>query len=148
MTTLTSDPAVVWRAPYPGGWARDFRFGEWLGDPVTPLFETRLLPTLERAFWAALRRVAGMPTPQPTYVVVHGWYFTSLNFWPGHPLGWLWQLARHPRLLRVLLQFVPALADRALAPWAREWRTAGLPRYRAVVEDAERQVDRLTPDDV
>jgi pyruvate,water dikinase len=101
---------------------------------------------LERAFWAAVRRVADLPAPRPTYVVVHGWYFTSMNFWPSHPLGWVWQLARHPKLMRVMLQFVPALADRALAPWVREWRTTGLPHYRAVVEEAEAQVDRLGPD--
>ncbi|HET7767661.1 MAG TPA: PEP-utilizing enzyme [Chloroflexota bacterium] len=133
----------AWAAPHPGGWARDFRFGEWLGDPLTPLFETWLLPVLERAFWAAQLRVAGMPTPEPTYVVVNGWYFTSLNFWPPSALGWLWQLARHPRLLRVLLQFVPPLVDAALAPWVREWREDGLPRYRALVEVAERELDDL-----
>ena len=148
MTTAPAPPVGAWRAPYPGGWARDFRFGEWLGDPVTPLFETCLLPVLERAFWAALRREAGMPTPRPTYAVVDGWYYTSLNFWPPHALGWVGRVARHPRLLRVLLQFVPALAEWALAPWAREWRTAGLPRHRAVVADAEARVERLDPDDL
>jgi rifampicin phosphotransferase len=136
---------VDWRAPYPGGWARNFRFGEWLGDPVTPLFETWFLPVAERSFWATLRRVADMPTPQPTYVVVHGWYFTSMNFWPAHAFGWLARLARHPMLLRVLFQFNPALADWALRPWVREWQSAGLPRYRAIVEHAEEHVDRLRP---
>src|ERR687898_632720 len=115
--TPPAPATITWQPPHPGGWARNFRFGEWLGDPITPLFETWLLPTLETAFWQALRRLTGMPTPRPTYVVLHGWYFTSLNFWPGHPLGWLWRLARHPRLFRVMLQFVPAFADAALAPW-------------------------------
>ena len=148
MTTAPSQPVVSWRAPYPGGWARDYRFGEWLGDPLTPLFETGLLPVLERAFWAALRRVADMPTPRPTYVVVDGWYYASLNFWPPHALGWVARLARHPRLLRVLLQFVPALAEWALAPWVREWRATGLPRHRRVVAEAEARVERLGPDDL
>ena len=136
---------VTWQAPIPGGWARDFRFGEWLGDPVTPLFETWLLPMLEAAFWRALRRIADMPTPQPTYVLVNGWYFTSMNFWPRHAVGWLWQIARHPRLLRVLLQFVPALAGWALAPWEREWRREGLPHYRTIVQEAAAQVDHADP---
>jgi pyruvate,water dikinase len=139
---------VDWRAPYPGGWARNFRFGEWLGDPVTPLFETWFLPVAERSLWAGLRRVADMPTPQPTYVVVHGWYFTSMNFWPPNALDWLARLVRHPTLLRVLLQFNPALADWALRPWVREWQSAGLPRYRAIVEHAEEHVDRLRPDEL
>jgi pyruvate,water dikinase len=143
-TAAAADP-TAWRAPSPGGWARDFRFGEWLGDPLTPLFETLLLPTLESSFWAALRRTTGMPTPHPTYVVVNGWYFTSLNFWPPHALGWIWQLIRHPRLLRVMLQFVPALAGAAVEPWAREWRSSALPRYRAIVRDAERDVEQLSP---
>src|SRR5207245_1980434 len=43
---------------------------------------------------------------------------------------------------------IPSLADWALGPWIREWRTAGLPHYRAVVEQAERQVDRLPPEEL
>jgi rifampicin phosphotransferase len=148
LAAASETSTVVWETPHLGGWARNFRFGEWLGDPVTPLFETWLLPALEHAFWAALRRVADMPTPHPTYVVVHGWYFTSMNFWPRQTLGMLWRLVRHPRLMRVILQFVPALANWALAPWVREWRVAALPHYRAVVEEAEAQVDRLTPDEL
>jgi rifampicin phosphotransferase len=134
----------AWRAPYPGGWARNFRFGEWLGDPVTPLFETWLLPAMERSFWVGLRRVADMPAPRPTYVVVNGWYFTSMNFWPPNALGWLIRLARHPRLMRVLLQFNPALANWALGPWVREWRISGLPKYVRVVRHAEQHVDSLS----
>ena len=63
MTTAPSPPVVSWRAPYPGGGARDYRFGEWLGDPLTPLFETGLLPVLERAFWAALGAWRTCPRP-------------------------------------------------------------------------------------
>jgi rifampicin phosphotransferase len=148
ITPATEATQVAWEAPYPGGWLRNFRFGEWLGDPVTPLFETWLLPVLEQAFWGALRRASDMPTPQPTYVVVHGWYFTSMNFWPRHTVGWLWRLIRHPRLMRVMLQFAPPLVDWALSPWLREWRTDGLPHYRAVVEESEEQVDRLSPNEL
>jgi hypothetical protein len=146
MRTPAADGSTeLWQAPYPGGWARNFRFGEWLGDPITPLFETWLLRVLERAFWAALRRVADMASPHPTYVVVNGWYFTSMNLWPQHGLGWFLRLVCHPRLIRVLLQFVPSLADWALRPWVREWSRQGLPQYRAPVQQTETQVAGLDP---
>jgi hypothetical protein len=133
VTTAPPPPAVAWRAPYPGGWARDFRFGEWLGDPLTPLFEACLLPVLERAFWAALRREAGMPTPRPTYAVVDGWYYASLNFWPPHALGTVARLARRPRLLRVLLQLAPprGVGPRAVGPRVADGGSAAPPHVRA-----------------
>ena len=48
----------------------------------------------------------------------------------------------------MLLQFVPALAEWALAPWVREWRATGLPRHRRVVAEAEARVEQLGPDDL
>jgi pyruvate,water dikinase len=70
------------------------------------------------------------------------------DFWPAHSLGWVVRLARHPRLIRILLQFNPAVADWALAGWVREWRSGGLPHYRAAVRYAEEQVDRLSADEL
>jgi pyruvate,water dikinase len=36
-----------WQSPTKGGWMRNFRLGEWLPEPVTPLFESWLL----RPWW-------------------------------------------------------------------------------------------------
>ena len=38
-----------WKAPLPGAWARNIRLGEWLGDPVTPLFASWGLPRIEES---------------------------------------------------------------------------------------------------
>ncbi len=46
---------VTWTAPHAGAWLRNFRLGEWIGAPVTPLFESWLLTDLERGMhnhWA------------------------------------------------------------------------------------------------
>lgn len=38
---MTALPDIVsWDPGLPGGWLRDIRLGEWLGAPVTPLFES------------------------------------------------------------------------------------------------------------
>ena len=82
---MTALPAQVeWTAPGQGGWTRNFRIGEWLGDPVTPLFETWLLPRLDDRFWANNTRLIGAPRrPEPPYAVVNGWFFASMNVWTG-----------------------------------------------------------------
>jgi len=36
-----------WQTPVPGAhWLRDWRIGEWLSGPISPLFETLVLPRL------------------------------------------------------------------------------------------------------
>jgi rifampicin phosphotransferase len=41
---------VSWEPAVPGCDVRSFRLGEWLGDPVTPLFASWLLSRLEQRF--------------------------------------------------------------------------------------------------
>ena len=56
---------VIWKASLPGAWARHIRLGEWLGDPVTPLFESWGLPRIEdrhRRQHPAARWCPGPPT--------------------------------------------------------------------------------------
>jgi phosphoenolpyruvate synthase/pyruvate phosphate dikinase len=45
MTALPPD--VSWDAPEPGFYTRTYRFGEWISQPVTPLFESWLLTAME-----------------------------------------------------------------------------------------------------
>jgi len=140
---------VEWTAPGPGGWARNFRIGEWLGDPVTPLFETWLLPRLDERFWANNARLIGAPRrPEPPYAVVNGWFFTSMNAWTESPLGVLWTLLRHPGVLRLAAMMSSKRARHAAAPFAHEWQEITLPRYRSLVQRGESRVDGLAPQEL
>jgi pyruvate,water dikinase len=151
---ITALPApVAWQAPLPGGWARHFRLGEWLGDPVTPLFEGWLLSRIEERLAANFRAWGGAPPRPPHHVLVNGWYFASLNFAPETPAGLLWLLVRHwlPKLLvqpRRAAVLVPPLAGLGVELCLREWREVVLPRYRELVRAGEARVDRLTPDEL
>jgi phosphohistidine swiveling domain-containing protein len=132
---------VEWSAP-PGAWSRNFRLGEWLGDPVTPLFDTWLLPCIEEAFAQRYRALFGFPVKRPHHVVVNGWYFASLNFFPSGPLEMLGTMALHflPRFLlrpRRTSVALPPLAGLGVDLHARDWRERILPAYRAAVARAE-----------
>ena len=70
-------------APGRRAWSRYFRFGEWLCEPLTPLFADWGIARLERAFWRGLSAETGLTAPAPTHVVLHGWYYGSLSFWPA-----------------------------------------------------------------
>lgn len=91
-------PEARWSAPLRGGWFRDIRLGEWLPEPVTPLFESWLLERMELRFARRQAAEAGLRTPLPLHVTVNGWYFHS-------PLG----TGGATRLLRALAR-KPALA--------------------------------------
>lgn len=145
MTALPD--AVVWQAPLPGGWMRNFRLGEWFPEPVTPLCDTWLLPRLEEAAFTAQARDVGLRPLPPYHVTVHGWYFSSPTGAGVHVRDVLWALVRHPlRVLAVPMSLVrPQFTDRVLlAQLARRWREAVLPRYQALVADGEQRVGNAT----
>lgn len=145
--TALPDP-VVRKAPLPGGWMRNFRLGEWLPEPVTPLCDTWLLPRLEEAAFVAQARDVGLRPLPPYHVTVHGWYFSS-------PIGAgvrirpaLGALARHPlRIAAVPLSLIwPQFTDRVLlARLAAQWREQLLPRYQQLVAAGERRVEAASP---
>ncbi len=146
MTALPEQ--FVWEGPLPGVWLRNFRLGEWIGDPVTPLFESWLLSRLEEELWANFRKIAKIPVPRPLHVVVNGWYFATGNFVPSKPAAVLGMMFRYmlpslilrPRL--AMAMFFPFKARMgAVKIFMREWRNSILPRYRAVVEAGEARVD-------
>jgi rifampicin phosphotransferase len=58
MTALPEPTA--WAPPHQGWWLRNFRLGKWLPEPVTPLFETWLLPALDRGVTTALVGESGL----------------------------------------------------------------------------------------
>ncbi|WP_405976454.1 PEP-utilizing enzyme [Streptomyces sp. NBC_00988] len=76
-TTAVDKHAVAWPTPTRGEWRRDIRLGEWLPEPVTPLFATWFLPTVDLRFRRAQWQHSGVLVPKPSYRLVHGWYYHS-----------------------------------------------------------------------
>ena len=143
MTALPPD--VSWESPAPGAYTRMLRFGEWIGEPVTPLFESWLLTAMEDRMHALFRELIGQIAPRPYHVVVNGWYFYSVNFISGGALlrslpGMLVVLVRHPRHIAGI---IPPTVRHAFPVVERMWRDDLQPRYRASVADAEGPVETL-----
>jgi phosphohistidine swiveling domain-containing protein len=143
MTALP--PEVSWEAPARGAYTRTIRLGEWISEPVTPLFESWLLPAMEERLHARLKEWIGQWAPRPYHVVVNGWYFYSINFLSAAALArslpdLLAHLVRSPRRVAGL---VPPLLRHSVPLFEREWREDLLPRYRAAVAAAEGRVERF-----
>ncbi len=148
MTALPPD--VSWIAPAPGAYTRMLRFGEWIAEPVTPLFESWLLSAMEERMHAWFREQIGQIAPRPYHVVVNGWYFYSINFISGGALlrslpGMLATLVRTPRHLAGV---IPPTVRHSVPITERMWRDDMQPRYRAAVADAERRVEGLAVADL
>ena len=144
MTALPPD--VSWDAPAPGAYSRMFRLGEWIGEPVTPLFESWLLTGMEDRMHALFRELIGQIAPRPYHVVVNGWYFYSINFISGRALlrsfpTMLVKAVRHPRHIAGI---IPPTARHSFPVVERMWREDLQPRYQASVADAERRVESLS----
>ena len=148
MTALPPD--VSWDAPAPGAYTRMLRFGEWIGEPVTPLFESWLLTAMEERMHALFRELIGQIAPRPYHVVVNGWYFYSINFISGRALlcslpGMLVKAVRHPRHIAGV---IPPTVRHAFPVVERMWRDDLQPRYQAAVAVAEDRVETLPPADL
>ncbi len=144
---------VAWKIQQPGAWARHIRLGEWLGDPVTPLFESWGLLRIEERLFANQRQLAGVPIPRPKHIVVNGWYFCPLNFLPSSPANMLWRLLRYalPKALvdpRRVAMTMPFTARFGVELFTHEWRTELLPRYQALVQQSDLRVDQLPASDL
>jgi rifampicin phosphotransferase len=137
MTALPEPP--TWRPPGSGWWLRNFRLGEWLPEPLTPLFADWLLPLLEQGVARAMRAESGIPM-RPAGAVVNGWYYTTPP--PRVDGSPALQVLRHPRAMLaaprvVLLLLHPERMPGKLARMTRHWREELLPRYRAIVAAAQ-----------
>jgi rifampicin phosphotransferase len=139
--TALPDP-VRWESPLPGGWMRNFRIGEWLPEPVTPLFDTWLLPRMEGRYAAMSGILFGVTPRLPLHVTINGWYFHA-PMGAGGGLGAMLGLLRRPRVAWALLQSGrPETGDRVVyEPQIRRWRDDILPRYRALVEGHNAEVE-------
>jgi pyruvate,water dikinase len=130
---------------------RNFRLGEWLPEPLTPLFEDWMLPVLDAGGAAAMRDTAGAVVRFP-YGTVNGWYYTA-HPRPGAVLRAV--ATGRARLLRYLktMLFVagrrPEVAERRLlAALTARWRVGFLPRYRAAVTIGEARVADASRDEL
>ena len=143
MTALP--PEVSWDSPAPGAFSRALRFGEWIPEPVAPLFESWLLSTMEESLHAQLRTWIGQHAPRPHHVIVNGWYFYSLNWLSAGSLARslpdiLGHLIRSPRRVAGV---IPPTVRHSIPTFEREWREELLPRHRATVADAEGRVETV-----
>lgn len=138
MTALP--PEMSWAISAKGAYTRQLRFGEWISEPVTPLFESWLLSTMEERLHEVLRDWTGQRAPLPHHVVVNGWYFYSIN-WLTNPAslpGMVWHLIRTPRRVAGM---IPPTVRFSIATFEREWRDELLPSYRSAVAAAEARVE-------
>jgi pyruvate,water dikinase len=141
MTALP--PEVSWDPQAPGGFTRQLRFGEWISEPVTPLFESWLLSRMEERLHARIFEEIGQRAPLPHHVVVNGWYFYSLNwmspraFFRNLP-RLIWHAIRTPRHVAGI---IPPTVRFSIPLLERQWREQVLPAYRQAVADAEARVE-------
>ncbi len=143
---------VEWTPPEPGYWMRNLRLGEWLPEPMTPLFQDWLLELIENGYLDGMRATAGTAVPF-RYASINGWYYTSTPATASLPGILLRALVQsRGRVVRVMLNGVlrpstnPALADRALlGGLAKHWREQLLPRYQWLVAEREREVETAAP---
>lgn len=146
--TALPEPAA-WVPPHKGWWLRNFRLGEWLPEPVTPLFETWLLPALGQGVTKALAAESGLSMTLDD-AVINGWYYTTPQ--PrevGQPLAR--QLLRHPGAITelptiLLLLLRPDRVTSALDRMSARWRQVVLPAYWYAVEQAEAAASQAPPD--
>jgi pyruvate,water dikinase len=151
MTALPD--AVTWDPPGPGQWMRNFRLGEWLPDPMTPLFATWLLPLLEGGLQSAMRTTAGAVLAF-RHAAINGWYYTALPHPPGTRI--LEAVVRSrgrvvPFAFNALIRVGrrPDAADRALlGDLARQWRDERLPAYQRRVAAAGVRLDHADADEL
>jgi rifampicin phosphotransferase len=147
--TALPDP-VTWTPPAPGYWMRNLRLGEWLPEPMTPLFADWLLERIDQGELRATREHAGAALPFP-HAAINGWYYLAT---PPLSLRAILTALAHGRgrLVRYIRYGVlgpsrePVAADRyLLAHLAQEWREELLPRYRRLVQAGEQQAETASP---
>ena len=159
---MTALPAPAdWTPPRVGGlhppgasyWMRNLRLGEWLPEPITPLFEDWLLKLISRGFGLGTRADSGLSTGL-RYAIVNGWFYSTPE--PDLRLGALSTaiLTRPISMFRFVSSLIkqtgdPELAERRFFKGVvRRWREQTLPRYRSLVAQSSAQLDTASRADV
>jgi pyruvate,water dikinase len=148
--TALPDP-VTWTPPTPGYWMRNLRLGEWLPEPMTPLFADWLLQRIDHGELQATRDQVGTTLPFP-HAAINGWYYLATP--PLSPRTILTALLQgRGRLLRFMHHAVlgpgrdPVAADRRLlAGLAEQWHRDLLPRYQRLVQAGQQQLQTASPE--
>lgn len=143
---------VSWDPPAPGIYHRSLRFGEWIPEPVTPLFESWLLQRMERSLHDFLYDKIGQEAPEPLHVTVNGWYYYSLNWLPvpgvAFRKNFINLLRRAGKDWRRAAPMFPQTVRFAYQEYEDDWRENVLPRYRRSVARAEKSVEELAPSEL
>jgi phosphohistidine swiveling domain-containing protein len=148
MTALPA--AAVWPAPPHGVWLRSIRLGEWLPEPITPLFETWLLERLEERFRLRQGEAGGISAPPPMHVSVNGWYFHS-PIGSGHQTLLFRGMLRRPRLAfaTILGSRWPVAADRLFfSTLSTQWQRDVLAPYQRAVADIGQRIPTASAEEL
>lgn len=150
ITGLADDRS--WDPPAPGVYHRSFRFGEWIPEPVTPLFESWLLTRMEKRLHEFIGDEVGQIAPEPLHVLVNGWYYYSMNWMPAPGVALTRNLRqilpKLPKDWRKVAGMFPQTARFAYRVAEDEWRREILPLYRRRVAEAEQQVEAVQVDEL
>ena len=132
-----------WSNPATGAhWLRDWRIGEWLSGPISPLFETLVLPRLVESKenaglgiipWRGMAPRA-LKVRKPWYSVQHGYLFSRSDIWKSRTL---------PGMAHFIL--------RALAKprWYGDWLKDAEPLFdRLLLDLAAQPADKLSPSEL
>jgi len=148
--TALPDP-VDWTPPTAGYWMRNLRLGEWLPEPMTPLFADWLLDRIDHGEQQATHDHIGTTLEFP-HAAVNGWYYLGTPALSPRTIVTA-LLQGRGRLLRFARHGVlgpgrdPVVADRRLlAGLAEEWHTDLLPGYQRLVNEGEEQVETASPE--
>jgi pyruvate,water dikinase len=148
--TALPDP-VDWTPPAPGYWMRNLRLGEWLPEPMTPLFADWLLDRIDHGERQATREDVGTTLEFP-HAAVNGWYYLGTPALSPRTIATA-LLQGRGRLLRFFRYGVlgpgrdPVVADRRLlAGLAEQWRQELLPRHQRLVQEGDQQVETASPE--
>lgn len=138
---------VSWEPPAPGIYQRSLRFGEWIPEPVTPLFESWLLPRMERRLHERLNELIGQVAPEPLHVIVNGWYYYSLNWLPVPGVAFTRNFVNILRRVwkdwRMAAPMFPQTVRFGYQRCEDDWRENVLPHYREAVSRARSSVDTV-----
>lgn len=140
---------VSWEPSAPGVYHRSLRFGEWIPEPVTPLFESWLLPRIERGLHDHIYEEIGQVAPEPLHVIINGWYYYSLNWLPLPGVAFrhnFFNIARRVvKDWRTAAPMFPQTVRFGYQQCEDDWRDHVLPRFRHAVSEATERVENLSP---